>query len=96
MIRPRFFAKPWNPEEEERLRAMIISGMSLQEVSSELQRTVAGVRGKSGQLGIPLKQVTVKRPARLVEKIRAEEEKIDGRRYTENVECRPRIRFHPK
>jgi hypothetical protein len=63
MIRPRFFAKPWKPAEEEHLRAMILSGMSVQEVSSELERTVAAVRARSEQLGISLKQVTVKRTA---------------------------------
>jgi hypothetical protein len=42
---------------------MILSGMSVQEVSSELERTVAAVRARSEQLGISLKQVTVKRTA---------------------------------
>jgi hypothetical protein len=51
----------WTPEEEERLRATIMSGMSVQDVSFELQRTVAAVRARSEQLGISLKQVTVKR-----------------------------------
>jgi len=67
MTRPLFHTRPWTPAEEGRLRAMIISGMSAWDVSSKLQRTVEAVRSRSGQLGISLKQVTVKRPARLVE-----------------------------
>jgi hypothetical protein len=66
MTRPLFHTRPWTPAEEGRLRAMIISGISVQDVSSKLQRTVEAVRSRSGQLGISLKQVTVKRPARLL------------------------------
>jgi len=66
MTRPLFHTRPWTPAEEGRLRAMIISGMSVYDVSFELQRTVEAVRSRSGQLGISLKQVAVERPARLV------------------------------
>ena len=61
MIRPRFSAKPWTPAEEEHLRAMIMSGMSVKDIAIEHQRSVAAVRSRSEQLGISLKQITVKR-----------------------------------
>lgn len=66
MTRPRFSTKPWTPVEEERLRAMIMSSMSVKDIAIEHQRSVAAVRARSEQLGISLKQVTVKRH-RLVE-----------------------------
>ena len=64
MTRPQFHARPWTPAEEERLRAMIMSGMGVQDVSSELERTAAAVRSRSEQLGISLKKVTVKQSGR--------------------------------
>ena len=67
MTRPQLHAKPWTPEEEERLRAMVVSGIGVKDLSSELQRSVAAVRSRSEHLGISLKQVTVKRPRRLVD-----------------------------
>ena len=66
MTRPRFFGKSWTPAEEEHLRAMIMSGMSVRDIATEHQRSVAAVRARSEQLGISLKQVKVKR-RRLVE-----------------------------
>ena len=63
MNRPQFHAKPWTLVEEERLRAMIMSGMDVKDISSELQRTVVAVRSRSEQIGISLRRVTVKRPA---------------------------------
>jgi hypothetical protein len=66
MTRPQFHKTPWTPAEEERLRAMIMSGMSVKDISTEHQRSVGAVRSRSEQLGISLKQVTVKR-RRLVE-----------------------------
>ena len=67
MTRPQLHARPWTPEEEERLRAMVVSGIGVKDLSSELQRSVAAVRSRSEHLGISLKQVTVKRPRRLIE-----------------------------
>ena len=66
MTRPGFSAKPWTPAEEERLRTMIMSGMSVKDIATEHQRSVGAVRARSKQLGISLKQITVKR-CRLVE-----------------------------
>ena len=63
MIRPGFSAKLWTPAEEERLRAIIMSGMGVKNISTELQRSVAAVRTRSEQLGISLRQVMVKRPS---------------------------------
>jgi hypothetical protein len=60
MIR-QFPARPWTAAEEERLRALVMEGMSAIDLSLELQRSVAAVRSKSEQLGISLKLVTVRR-----------------------------------
>jgi hypothetical protein len=65
MTRPQFHMTPWTPTEEERLRAMIMSGMSVKDISTEHQRSVGAVRSKSEQLGISQKRVTVKRQRRL-------------------------------
>jgi hypothetical protein len=61
----QFPARPWTPTEEERLRALIMAGMSADDLSSELQRSVAAVRSRSEQLGISLRLVTVRRPGGL-------------------------------
>ena len=61
MTRPQFHTTPWTPAEEERLRAMIVSGMSVKDIATEHQRSVGAVRARSEQLGISLKRVTVKR-----------------------------------
>jgi hypothetical protein len=61
MTRPQFHTTPWTPAEEERLRAMILSGMSVEDIATEHQRSVGAVRSRSEQLGISLKRVTVKR-----------------------------------
>ncbi len=60
MNRPRFPARPWTTREEERLKALIISGKSAEEISMEFQRSVAAVRSRSEQLGISLKRVMVR------------------------------------
>jgi hypothetical protein len=61
MTRPQFHTTPWTPAKEERLRAMIVSGMSVKDIVTEHQRSVGAVRARSEQLGISLKRVTVKR-----------------------------------
>jgi hypothetical protein len=61
----QFPARPWTPAEEERLRALVMAGMSAIDLSPELQRSVAAVRSRSEQLGISLKLVTVRRPGGL-------------------------------
>jgi hypothetical protein len=61
MNRPQFRPKPWTIAEEQHLRAMIVAGRSADDLSRELQRSVAAVRSRSEQLGISLKQVTVRR-----------------------------------
>jgi DNA-binding CsgD family transcriptional regulator len=40
MTRPQFHTTPWTPAEEERLRAMIVSGMSVKDIATEHQRSV--------------------------------------------------------
>jgi len=44
---PALFAKPWTPAEEERLWAMVMSGMSVKDLAPELQRTIAAVRTRA-------------------------------------------------
>jgi hypothetical protein len=61
MTRYRFPIRPWTRAEEDRLRAMVVSGATVFEVATELQRTVAALRARSEQLGLSLKQVTVRR-----------------------------------
>jgi DNA-binding NarL/FixJ family response regulator len=56
MTRPQFHTTPWTPAEEERLRAMIVSGMSVKDIATEHQRSVGAVRARSEQLGISLKR----------------------------------------
>jgi hypothetical protein len=63
MIRPQFHARPWTPAEEERLRAMIMSGIGVKDIATKHQRSVGAVRAKSEQLGISLKRITLKRGA---------------------------------
>jgi len=61
-VHPAAISKPWTPIQEEHLREMIVSGMSIDDLSSELQRSKAALRSRCEQLGISLKQVRVKRP----------------------------------
>jgi hypothetical protein len=60
MSGPRYRARPWTALEEERLRASIISGMSVAEISIDFQRSISAVRSRSEQLGITLKRVMVR------------------------------------
>jgi DNA-binding NarL/FixJ family response regulator len=61
MTRLQSHTTPWTPAEEERLRAMIVSGMSVKDIATEHQRNVGAVRSRSERLGISLKRVAVKR-----------------------------------
>jgi hypothetical protein len=56
----RFAVRPWTTVDEEQLRALIVSGLSVAEISISYQRSVAAIRPRSERLGITLKRVVVK------------------------------------
>lgn len=52
--------RPWTPEEEGRLRALVDSGVSLALVAVRLKRTITAIRGRASILKLPLKQPGLK------------------------------------
>jgi hypothetical protein len=48
---------PWTREEEEQLRALILSGKSKEAVAKKLNRTPTAIRTKAGKLKLLLKRV---------------------------------------
>ena len=60
MNKARFPIRPWTTVDEEQLKALVVSGMSVAEISISSQRSVAAIRLRSERLGITLKRVMVK------------------------------------
>ena len=58
MKRPQKF---WTREEEEELRALILSAKSLAVIAKKLDRTPHSIRYKAQTLGLPLKKVLISR-----------------------------------
>jgi hypothetical protein len=67
MKHARLHTKHWTNVEDERLRALVISGMNAWDIAAELERTVAAVRARAERVGISLRQVRVAAPRPLVE-----------------------------
>ena len=57
MIMPRYFKRPWEPEEDNQLREMVEAGKTIAVISLGLKRTVTAVRGRLGILGVSLGKV---------------------------------------
>jgi hypothetical protein len=58
MIMPRKYGKrPWEPEEDNRLREMVQAGKTITIISLRLKRTVTAVRGRLGILKVSLGKV---------------------------------------
>jgi hypothetical protein len=57
-------SKPWTPVDDERLRSLVISGIDVSEIATELERTISAVRSRAERkLGVSLKRVIVARRA---------------------------------
>jgi hypothetical protein len=57
MIMPRYFKRPWKPEEDNQLREMVEAGKTITIISLRLKRTVTAVRGRLGILRVSLGKV---------------------------------------
>jgi hypothetical protein len=44
----------WTPDEDERLRAMALSGASVAAIAKQIKRSKAAVRGRAYKLSIPV------------------------------------------
>lgn len=52
---------PWTSEEEEELRALILSAKSVETIARKLDRTPKAIRRRASVLRLPLRQVFSKR-----------------------------------
>ena len=50
--------KKWTPEEDERLRSLIESSMSIPHVAAKLKRSVSAVKGRAHLLKISIKRAS--------------------------------------
>jgi hypothetical protein len=48
---------PWTPEQEGKLRALILSGNSVEAVAKKIDRTPLAVRRRASMLKLPLKKI---------------------------------------
>jgi hypothetical protein len=56
-----FRLKPWMPDEDEQLRAMLIAGRTPAEIAINLRRTAEAVKARARRLRLSFKQVEARR-----------------------------------
>jgi hypothetical protein len=54
-------ARPWTQADDDKLRAMVLTGASTGEIGRQLDRSIFAVRSRAQQLHIILKKITVNR-----------------------------------
>lgn len=58
----RFSARPWAEADDDKLRALSLTGATSRSIGVRMNRTEAAVRSRAGQLEIILRKSTLRRP----------------------------------